>query len=207
MTGKLNMLPVANKAYHRFWIWLLLLVLSSGVGVLLAQPPVAPEYNLKAGYLARFARYTTWPTNAFADSNAPVVIGVLGADPFGDVLDKTVKAEKGGRPLVVRRVDNVTDAARCHVIFISQAESSKEARWLAALKDKAILTVGESAQTIERGGILRFTTEEKRIRFEASLVASQQAGLKLDSDLLKAAQNSDLLKAAKNGPRAGKETP
>ena len=47
-----------------------------------------------------------------------------------------------------------------YVIFISQAESSKGSPLVAALKDKAILTVGESAQTIERGGILRFTRRE-----------------------------------------------
>ena len=89
----------------------LLLVLSSGLVLRWRSRPspgIQSEGRLSGPVRPIYHR----PTNAFADSNAPVVIGVLGADPFGDVLDKTVKAEKG-RPLVVRRVDNVTDAARC----------------------------------------------------------------------------------------------
>ncbi|MGC3958856.1 MAG: YfiR family protein [Verrucomicrobiota bacterium] len=183
MTAKPHMLPVANQVLSRTRILLLWLGIFMA-GTLQAQPPDAPEYNLKAGYLIRFVKYISWPTNTFASSNAPIVIGVMGANPFGDVLEKTAKAEQGGRPLVVRRMDNIADAMQCHVVFISQAEEGKEARWLAALKDKPILTVGESAQTLERGGILQFVTDGKRLRFEASLPASQFAGLKLDADLL-----------------------
>ena len=143
-----------------------------------AQPPIAPEYNVKAGFLTRFVQYTTWPEDTFASSNSPIVIGVLGADPFGEVLEKTAQNETGSRPLRVVHVNNLDDAAKCQLVFISKAESEHEAEWLAALKDKPILTVGESGHTIERGGVLQFDIVDNRVRFDANWEAMKQAGLK-----------------------------
>ena len=152
------------------------------------QPVAAPEYNLKAGFLTRFPQYTTWPTNAMAGSNSPIVIGVFGSDPFGLILDKTAADQKGGPALIVRRVSTTAEAAQCQVMFIPKSESRNEAGCLAALKGKPILTVGESGQTIARGGIVEFQTVGKTIRFNVSLPAMETAGLKLSSQMLEHAK-------------------
>ena len=52
-----------------------LLVLSLGWAA------AAREYELKAAYLITFAQFVIWPDEAFAGSNAPVAIGILGEDP------------------------------------------------------------------------------------------------------------------------------
>lgn len=164
--------------------WLLMLLAVP----LYAQPSVAPEYNVKAGFLARFVQYTIWPEKIFPTTNSPIVIGVLGADPFGDVLEKTARDETAGRPLRVLHVDNVEEATNCQLVFISKLENEHEAGWLATLRRLPILTVGESGHTIERGGILQFDIADDRVRFEANWAAMKDAGLQISTPMLLSAR-------------------
>src|SRR5882724_8451605 len=82
-----------------------------GLGSLPAKAQVSREYQLKAVFLYNFAQFTDWPESAFADEKSPIVIGVLGSDPFGPALNDTIRDEKvRGRPLVVehyRRADDI----------------------------------------------------------------------------------------------------
>src|SRR2546430_1625474 len=61
------------------------------------------EYQLKAVFLFNFAQFVEWPAQASTEPDAPLVIGVLGQNPFGSYLDELVRGEKvGPHPLVVR---------------------------------------------------------------------------------------------------------
>ena len=63
----------------------------------------ASEAQVKAVFLFNFAQFVDWPPEAVPDSQAPLVIGILGSDPFGDFLDATVRGEhRGARPFAVR---------------------------------------------------------------------------------------------------------
>jgi hypothetical protein len=160
------------------------LALALAGSTLRAQPATVPEYSAKAGFLTTIARYTTWPPEAFASPDAPIVIGVLGADPFGDILTMTAAASRGTRPIQVRHLRTPRDADGVHIVFIGRGESRNEALWIAAIKDKPILTVGESGETLAHGGILEFIRVQDKIGFAVNLPAAQQAGLRLSSDLL-----------------------
>jgi hypothetical protein len=71
-----------------------------------AQTPNDLEYRVKSAYLLNFTRYVEWPASAFAGPDAPLTICVLGRDPFGGVLDETIRNRRtSGRPLQVLRRD------------------------------------------------------------------------------------------------------
>src|SRR5438132_13855673 len=81
-----------------------------------------PEYQVKAMFLFNFAHFVTWPSQKSSD--APLVIGILGDDPFGSYLDETVRGEKViNRPLVIQRFGRSTELTNCNILFISQSES------------------------------------------------------------------------------------
>jgi hypothetical protein len=164
----------------------LLFVCLAGISSTSAQSsgtPAVPEYSAKAGFLTTFTKYTSWPTGAFESPTAPLVIGVIGRDPFGEVLDKAA-AKQGGRPLEVRRPRSQKEAERCHVIFIGKTASRAETEWLATLSTKPILTVGESGDPTARGSIVQFVLVGNRLSFDVDLSAADHAGLRLSSDLL-----------------------
>jgi YfiR/HmsC-like len=176
------MIPVAARTLPMLLV--MGLVWTCVPASLSAEPAPVPEYNAKAGYLVAFQSYVTWPAGALAAPTSPVVLCVLGRDPFGAVLDETAAARVGARPLQVRRIHSPNDAGDCQIVFIGKAESAREAEWLAAIKRKPILTVGESGKTVERGGAVEFGAVRDRVAFEVSLPAAEQAGLKISSDML-----------------------
>jgi hypothetical protein len=167
------------------------LVLSAWLlsGGLSAQPEPPGEYQLKAVFLFNFAQFVEWPPQAFADAQTPLVIGVLGRDPFGAYLDETVRDEKvNGRSLTVQRYRRVEEIGACHILFISRSEADRLGQILASLKDRNILTVGDADGFTERGGMIRFVIENNKIRLRINLNAAKAARLTISSKLLRPAE-------------------
>jgi YfiR/HmsC-like len=168
-------------------LWLAVLWLASAAPAP-AQRPSFDVREVKAVFLFNFAQFVEWPPNAFASPDAPVVIGVLGADPFGRVLDEVVQGGVvNGRQMTVIRFRRVEDVKNCHVLFISPSEARMYNRILTALRDRPTLTVGETPGFTTRG-MIRFLTEQNRVRLEVNVAAVKAAGLTISSNLLRAAR-------------------
>jgi len=160
----------------------------------LAQEPdlttVSREYTIKAAYLYNFARYVTWPEGAFATAESPLVIGVLGEDPFGDALGVVARTKRiDGRAIVVQQFDVVESFRPCHILFVTwNVGEEAEGRAIQKSRGKGVLLVGETPTFIERGGIISFFVEENKVRFEISTAHAQQERLKISSKLLSLAR-------------------
>ena len=153
---------VHRKGSSPFGLVICAILLSSGLNVS-AQSASSREYQVKAVFLFNFAQFVEWPTNAFSQAQTPLVIGVLGEDPFGAYLDDTVRGEKvNNRSLVVERYRRAEEIKTCHVLFISRSEADRLAEILANLKGRNILTVGDAESFAERGGMIRFVTEKNQ---------------------------------------------
>jgi len=150
-----------------------------------AQSASASEYQIKAALLFNFAKFVSWPPQAFRDANTPLVIGILGRDPFGSHLDDTVRGERiNNRQLVIRRYQSAAEINNCHVLFISRSESNRLDQIVAALKNRALLIVTD-ADGGNGGVIIRFVTEGNKIRFKIDAEAAKAANLTISSKLLR----------------------
>jgi len=159
------------------------------LGLSAAGGEAAREYQLKAACLHDLAQFTEWPTNAFADKDSPLLIGVLGTDPFGPVLDHTVRGQMAhGRRLVVERYRREQNLKTCHILFISQSEARRSDRIVDRLKGKPVLTVNDGSEGVGRGVVIGLVTERNQIRFKVNLEAAKAAGLTLSSKLLRLAE-------------------
>ncbi|HEY6167173.1 MAG TPA: YfiR family protein [Verrucomicrobiae bacterium] len=144
------------------------------------------EYEVKAVFLFNFVQFVKWPAAAFDRTDSPIRIGVLGDDPFGAALDKTIKGESvGGRKLIVQRSRRPEDLNRCHLLFISASEKNRLPEILAGLKGGSVLTVSEIDQFAQRGGVINFFLEGNRVRFEINRDEAQRRGLEISAQLLK----------------------
>jgi hypothetical protein len=72
----------------------------------------------------------------------------------------------------------------CHIVFIPVTEKDQAARIVRSLKGSVALTVGESEGFAVRGGMVNFTVEGGKVRFEINRHAADRAGLKISSKLL-----------------------
>lgn len=155
----------------------------AGVG---AQAPPPPEYEVKAAFLFNFGKFVEWPADAFAVTGEQFIVGVLGEDPFGVILEETVAGKAvQGKKLVVKRFSRVKDAAHCHILFISSSEEGRLTEILSALAHRKVLTVAEMPEFARRGGMIRFRMENNKVRFDINLTAAQRAGLTVRSQLLR----------------------
>lgn len=143
------------------------------------------EYQIKAAFLFNFTQFIEWPTNAFVNTDAPLVIGILGDDPFGAVLDQTIEGETvHDRKVVIKRSRRVEDLRSCHLLFISRSEKGRLAQTLAALKGAPVVTVSDLEQFARQGGTIGFMPLENKLRFEINLDATESAGVKISSKLI-----------------------
>ncbi len=180
--------PVSPGGWAGVWglVWTLCLAHGSGLA---AQSSPAPEYRLKAVFLFNFAQFVEWPASAFPEPDSPLVIGVLGEDPFGASLDETVRGETvNDRPLTVRRFRRVEEIGGCHILFVSRPEQGRLGEILDSLKGRSVLTVSDANGFATRGGMIGFVTEENHIRLRVNLEAARAANLTISSKLLRPAQ-------------------
>lgn len=154
-----------------------------------AQSPPT-EYQVKAAYLLNFGKFVTWPATTAAANPEPFSICVLGEDPFGSILDSTVRGEKiDGRSVVAKRIRGSGEVSACNILFISRSEQGQVRKIASSLGKSGVLTVSDSQDFISHGGAIQFTLSGNRVRFEVNLNATQEAGLGLSSELLKVASS------------------
>ena len=176
--------PARAGRYTRFR---LLLLIAASLCCLDAAPPPT-EYEVKAAFIYNFAKYVQWPPPPHSDSNAPFVIGVLGKDPFGKVLDEAMKGQTvQGRLIIVRRFVR-TDEIDCDILFVCSSERQSLQKILEALRRRPVLTIGEMDQFAELGGMINLTREQNRVHFDMNPQAIRRAGLKAGSQLFRLAR-------------------
>lgn len=147
------------------------------------------EHRVKAVFLFNFSKFVEWPPSAFAAADAPFVIGVFGRDPFGSDLDDVARGETvNGRPLLVRRVQTVQDAAACQILFIPQSERASLDDILAALARSNTLTVSDLDGAAQRGAMIRLITDHDKVRLRINVESARAAGLTISSKLLRSAE-------------------
>jgi hypothetical protein len=163
-----------------------------------AQSDQPGEYDVKAAFLFNFTKFVEWPENAFVDSNAPIVIGVIGEDPFGESLVRIVAGQKAqGRGIEIAKYRYGDNLRRCHVLFISASERQHRAPILASLQEASVLTVSDIDGFAEAGGAIQFVVQENRVRFVVNLEVATQSKLRVSAKLLALARVINRSEAAK----------
>jgi hypothetical protein len=177
---------ILRKGSVRELVGAVLAALIAGSALAAPPPPAATAAEVKAAFLCSFAEFVDWPPAA---KNDPVTIGILGRDPFGQLLDETMQVRAlQNRALAVKRVSTLDEALRCQIVFISDSEKRRLDEILRGLSRSSILTVSDIDGFAERGGIIGFFVEDNRVRFQINQDAAGHASLQISSRLLKLAR-------------------
>ncbi|MDB6095674.1 MAG: YfiR family protein [Verrucomicrobia bacterium] len=153
-----------------------------------AESTATKEYRVKAAFLYNFTKFVEFPPDHFGASSRPITIGIMGHDPFGAELQKTILGRKvDGRDVAARVVTSPAELADVDVLFFPAGEERRFDELRPQLSGAAILTVGESSSFAAHGGAITFLLEGDKVRFSIDLGASAAARLKLSAQLLKLA--------------------
>ena len=145
------------------------------------------EYKIKAAFIYNFAKYVTWPKNTFGDKNEPLVLGLLGDNPFGKEIYKINDKLVHGRKLKVVLIKDYEQIKSCDLLYISPSESERLDEIQTILKNEKILTVSDMDNFAANGGMIELIVKNSKVRFIINPKAAERAGLDISSQLLKLA--------------------
>ena len=145
--------------------------------------------QVQAVFLFNFAQFVKWPSKAFPEAGSPLTIGVLGTNPFGGALEKTVRGETvNGRRMAVKFSRRAEDLKGCQIVFISQSETARLGAILGSLQGTAALTVSDIPRFCEQGGMINFVLEGGQVKFAINTRPAKSAGLQISPKLLRLAK-------------------
>ena len=172
------------------WLSLLLAwTLVSGLPAGSLAAGALTEYEVKAGFLYHVGWFVEWPATTVQDRAPTFIIGVLGTHPFGGVLDDVMRGKTiRERPVVIKYYQRVEEAVSSHVLFISASEEARLPAILAGLEGTPVLTVSDLERFTERGGMIALRLVDRKVHFDINMDATERAGLKLSSQLLRLAK-------------------
>jgi hypothetical protein len=150
-----------------------------------AGEPALPEHQVKAAFLVSFPKYVDWAAEAFAETNSPIVIAVLGESKVVEEIQKLIAGKSvNGREIILKRLTSGEEPGVCHILFISATEQQRAPNLLAKLKNASILTVGESDDFLDNGGVINLARRDRKIALEVNLTAANKSRIKISSRLL-----------------------
>jgi YfiR/HmsC-like len=174
-----------TRAWRQAWRALIAAVLVAAALASSALALEASEPAIKAAYLYKFGFFVEWPQAAFAASDSPINLCIVGNDPFGTLLDDTVKGQKiGNRPISVHRMTSVSRDSGCHIAYLPDGAQSPSAQAVGALRGSDILTVTDAGTGGSPVGIINFVIKDNRVRFDIDDAAAASSGLVISSRLL-----------------------
>lgn len=167
-------------------LWGAILVLLFGT---LISRAAMSETEVKAAFLYNFAKFVEWPAEAFSSETAPIQLAVLGDEDVTAKLKMLLSDKKAhGRSFEVKRILNPQDAKTCQMVYVTSAESRRAFQVLEATRKLPVLTIGESDQFIDLGGMINFVFEDTQLRFEINPETAERVKLEISSKLLRLAK-------------------
>lgn len=154
---------------------------------LAAQPASAArqssvELRVKATFLTKFPSYLDWPAKHLP-AGAPIIICVIGADPFGSALEQALAGgTSGARSLTLRRYSSASDVNKCHIAYLG-GTSRDVSTALAAASTNPVVTVTDSRNS-NINGMIHFQLVGNSVKFDIDTYKSSRAGVGISSKLL-----------------------
>jgi len=181
--------------------------------------PKEKEYQVKAAFVYNFMKFTEWPEEKMnplsgkkerkSSAKDPMVIGIVGKNPFQKAFDPLLSKTIKDRPLKVVFIPGMAEVLKrpsdrakavqryfkgrkktmqtCHVLFFCQSEKECLEEYLQVIREESILTVSDTNHFVDQKGVIGFVKEKNKVRFEINLVQAQAKHLKIRSQLLKLA--------------------
>ncbi|MCI5055728.1 MAG: YfiR family protein [Flavobacteriales bacterium] len=185
---EINLNWIKQNSAHFLSAMLLCVALSS-----ISKNTTAQSYTereIKAAFICNFAKFVEWPSSRFATDTSAIIIGILGPDPFGPVIERIANnANVGFRKVRVVHYERSKEALDAHIVYLGGLTSPYSiSQGVQPFAYKNVLTIGEAKGFCQKGGIINFTGEDVKYGFEINAKAAQRSGLKISAKLLKLAK-------------------
>jgi len=177
-------------------IVLLAMISALMTSVASADPQLQRINKVKASFVLNIARFVSWPVEAFDADDGDLQLCYYRSNPFADGLDSIRGKTVAGKPLKIRKAENLLAAATCHILLISQSELDNFTSEVKPGLSKPLLTIadmtnakpGSVTTTAIDSVVINLVRKGQRIGFEVNLPLTRAIDLKMSSELLKHAR-------------------
>ena len=141
------------------------------------------DQAIQANIIYHFTKYVDWPDSR---KNGDFIIGIVGETPLYNEL-KSFVANKtvGNQKIVVKKILPSTPAINCHILFISEDESSSLKKIALRTAGTSILLVSEEEGLALKGACINFVVVADHLKLEINKSTIEQRNLNIASELLK----------------------
>ncbi|MCW9046684.1 MAG: YfiR family protein [Gammaproteobacteria bacterium] len=141
------------------------------------------ERLFKAAFTYNFAKFTIWPENT-PGNTGPLILCTIGESKLVTDLKRLEGKNIKGRAVTIKGVTHDKAKDHCHILYIAKSEKNKVSTILKSVNSKPILSVSETSDFIEKGGIIQFYRKNGKTNLIINLNTAHKSGLEISSRLL-----------------------
>lgn len=158
------------------------LVLFFLLGFIVESQAQETNYAVHANIIYHFTKYIDWPSYK---KNGDFVIGIVGDSPLYDELKSSTEGKTvSGRRIIIRQFSSSASSFNCHILFISNEESSRLKKIVTSIGDAPVLLVSEGSGMATKGSCINFKISQERLKLEINKTSIEKRGLSIATELL-----------------------
>jgi hypothetical protein len=143
---------------------------------------------LQAAVLLQIIEFTRWPALP-AGQDKSLQICVVGSEALAASLrQESTRFANAEFALSTQSMTNLREANACQVLVAITYDERQLRSWLSAHLDKAVLTISNSRDFLQQGGMVALMQERTRLGIRINLPPANRANLKFSSRLLRLAE-------------------
>lgn len=137
------------------------------------------QNEIKAAFIFNFARFTDWPADRFTNQRDNIRVCYDQGHYLAEALQTIDGKSIGNRSIRLVSHPGALAQSDCHILVLMPGETAQPRH--------GVLTVGENADFIERGGAIALVQIGRQVRFQINQRNIQQAQLRMSSKLMRLA--------------------
>ncbi len=124
---------------------------------------------IQASYIYNIAKLVEWREPAMRQG--PFVIGVLGSDNlYQELVSKYATRSIGKQPIEVRKLPEMPEVDRCHILFVPSSDKDLLAAILRQESTRSTLIITDFPDALSSGAVVNFITAKNTLKYEISLI-------------------------------------
>lgn len=148
--------------------------------------PPSVEYQIKADFVYTVAKFVDWPEGSMGAPGTPLRFGIVGSDEAAGAIAAALRGRKvHERPLVVQTITDLKRLPECQIVYVAESNGAGVRAVLSQIGSASILTIGETSDFAQSGGILGLRMRDTLVQFEVNIEAARRAGITISSKILR----------------------
>ena len=148
---------------------------------------ISREYMVKAAFIYNFTKFVMWPQQNPNFDDESFNVCILGDDRLTAAASTIQGKLVQGKVLQIKTITNAGENEGCEIIFLAISNTERLQQALESIKGTRVLSVGDSSNFVDNGGIIGLFVKNNKVRFDINKLAADDSGLKINSRLLELA--------------------